>query len=130
MLKVDKDALVCDLAETYGIYNWRSLPISLVATFSAGLRDDSRIKLKMSGQELPLRDLLIAGIFDYTALLVWSKTKDAERNRNRPESILKSILQTDKGDNDEVMKYASGEDFVKDRMRILAKIENGERNGN
>lgn len=129
MLKLDKDALICDLAETYGIYDWRSLPIRTVATFSAGLRDDSRIKMKMTGQELPLRDLLMAGIFDNSALLVWSKTKDAEKGRNKPDSVLASLLKTNKGD-DELMKYASGEDFIKDRERILSLINKGEKDGN
>jgi len=40
MLELDEDALVCDLAETYGIYNYRSLPATLVATFSVGLREN------------------------------------------------------------------------------------------
>ena len=49
MIRFDEDALICDLAETYHIYDYRSLPVKLVATLSAGLRDDSRIKLKAAG---------------------------------------------------------------------------------
>ena len=29
----DEDALICDLAETYGIYNYRQLPADRVAVF-------------------------------------------------------------------------------------------------
>ncbi len=41
MISRDEDALICDLAETYQIYNYKSLPARLVATLSVGLRDDS-----------------------------------------------------------------------------------------
>ena len=49
MIRLDRDALICDLAETYHIYDMRSLPLQTVATLSAGLRDDSRIKMKAGG---------------------------------------------------------------------------------
>lgn len=123
MLKLDKDALICDLAETYGIYDWRSLPVRTVATLSAGLRDDSRIMMKLSGQTVSARDQLLAGIFDHVALIMWSKTKDAEHNRNRPKSILMAMLHPEGKGNNDLMKYASGEDFMKDRERILAVIK-------
>ena len=34
MIKTDEDALICDLAETYQIYDYKSLPAYMVATFS------------------------------------------------------------------------------------------------
>ena len=40
MIKTDEDALICDLAETYRIYDYRQLPAYQVAVFSFGLRDD------------------------------------------------------------------------------------------
>ena len=44
MIAVDENALMCDLAETYGIYHYRQLPPTLVAVFCSGLRENSRIK--------------------------------------------------------------------------------------
>lgn len=70
MVNTDEDALICDLAETYHIYNYRSLPLTLVATLAAGLRDDSRIKLKMNKQKVSNTDLLLAVIADRLGLLV------------------------------------------------------------
>ena len=43
MIAIDEDALICDLAETYQIYDYRRLPVQTVAVFSLGLRDNSRI---------------------------------------------------------------------------------------
>jgi hypothetical protein len=49
MLSTDRDALICDMAETYHVYDMRALPTKTVATLACGLREDSRIKLKMAG---------------------------------------------------------------------------------
>lgn len=49
MLALDESALICDLAETYGVLNYRALPAEIAATLCAGLRDNSRIKMKCGG---------------------------------------------------------------------------------
>ena len=36
MIFTDEEALICDLAETYQIFDYRSLPVRTVATLSAG----------------------------------------------------------------------------------------------
>ncbi|MBQ4177615.1 MAG: hypothetical protein II640_09125, partial [Lachnospiraceae bacterium] len=60
MINADEDALICDLAETYGIFDMESLPVKLVATLAMGLRGDSRIKMKISGAVLSRRDLILS----------------------------------------------------------------------
>lgn len=92
MLSTDEEALICDLAETYNIYDMWSLSPSMVATFSIGLRNNSRIKMKLSGQDYPLETILLASAVDRLSLLVWSKSKDAERGKNRPKSIVDSLI--------------------------------------
>ena len=49
MVIADEEALICDFAETYGIYDYRKLPLKTAAILASGLRDNSRIKIKMSG---------------------------------------------------------------------------------
>lgn len=116
MISKDEDALICDLAETYGIYDYKQLPLSLVAVFACGLRDDSRIKLRMSGQKTATNTLLLAGLLDGVNLLLWSRAK----NKNRPKSILSEfIVGENKKDN--VQSYKSGEDFEEERKRLLYK---------
>ena len=41
MIATDEDALICDFAETYHIYDYRSLDVEYAATLAYGLRDDS-----------------------------------------------------------------------------------------
>lgn len=117
MIRFDEDALICDLAETYQIYDYRQLPLQMVAVFSYGLRDDSRIKMSISKQSVPLETMLLAGLSDRLSLLLWTKTKDAERGRNRPGSILDSLTNVKKESSQ--LTFASGEEFEQMRLKIL-----------
>lgn len=76
MINLDEDALICDLAETYQIFDYRSLPLRLVATLSAGLRDNSRIKLKLADMPVDLETLILASIADNLALFRAGFSKD------------------------------------------------------
>ena len=78
MVKVDRGGLLCDMAETYHIYALNALPLSTIATLAVGLPMEARIYRKLSGQEMPLNTLLLAGIYDGISLLLWSNTKDGE----------------------------------------------------
>ena len=78
MIKLDEDALICDLAETYHIYDYRSLPVKLVATLSAGLRDNSRIKLKAAGSPVDLETIILAAIADNLSMLRLGFSKDGK----------------------------------------------------
>lgn len=124
MIRVDEDALICDLAEVYQIYDYRQLPSSRVAVFSCGLRDDSRIKMKMSGQLVPLDTLLLAGISDKLSILLWSKTKDAQKGFNQPTSILATLTETHKAERTEII-FNSGEDFEKTRQQLINNLKTG-----
>lgn len=64
MYAADKDALTCDLAETYGVFDMKMFPASLIATLSVGLRDDSRIKSKLSGVDFDIKEYLLSIIAD------------------------------------------------------------------
>ena len=122
MLEADEDALICDLAEAYGIYDYESLPLQTVATLSIGLRGDSRIKMKLSGSDLTRTDLLLSVIADYLALILWAKTKDGLRGRNKPKSI-REMFSTKK-END-IVGFDSMEEFEKARQAILSEVGHG-----
>lgn len=85
MARHDEDALICDMAETYHIYDWRSLPVRLAATLAAGLRENSRIKMKMSGSTVSLETMLTANMADCLRILLWRQTEDGLKGRNAPE---------------------------------------------
>lgn len=110
MLSADREALLCDLAETYGIFDLNALPVPTVAMLAVGLRDDSRIKVSLSGCRVPRRDLLLAAAVDRLSLLVWGMSEDAKRGTNRPESLVAAFM----GENDngsDMMTFADPEAF-------------------
>lgn len=124
MVNTDEDALVCDLAEVYRIYDYKSLPCSKVAIFSCGLRNESRIKMKLQGENYSSLEKLVALAVDHLALLVWSKTKDGEKGTNRPKSIFEQMAS--ENTEPEVQQFESGEDFMKARARYIKGGTNGE----
>lgn len=120
MIKTDEDALICDLAETYQIYDYRQLPVHLVAVFAFGLKDNSRIKMKLNEQTVPMETILLASISDKLSTLIWFQTEDGQKGKNRPVSLVdlftnKSSRETKK----DVIVFNSGEDFVDQRQRLL-----------
>ena len=88
MIEFDEAALICDLAETYHIYDYRSLPAKLVATLSAGLRDNSRIKMRLSGAPASQDILLLAAIADRVEMFRYGFS---DQKNAPPASILEEM---------------------------------------
>lgn len=118
MQKIDEEALICDFAETYNIYDYRQLPATQAAVFACGLRDSSRIKMKLQGIPVDPKSMLLASIADGVNLLVWQRTKDAASGRNRPESILGKTISRKKAE----VVYESGKDFDIARQNLIDRF--------
>lgn len=117
MLKLDEDAIICDLAETYNIYDYRQLPALKVAVFVCGLRNNSRIMMKISDCKLPLDTLLLAGVADRLSVMIWQNTRDGQKGKNQPISIVDQL--TRKQVEREELSFESGKDFETEKARIL-----------
>ena len=105
-----EDKMICDLAETYHIFDYRGLPVSLLTTLVFGLRDNSRVKMFFSDTQIPLETILLASAIDNLSFLSWTKTKDAEKGRNKPQSVLDRILKKHEV-KDDLQSFDTGEDF-------------------
>lgn len=119
MISFDEDALICDLAEVYGIYNYRALPARTVAILANGLRDDSRIKMSMTEQKLTLNEIMLCSIYDKVALLLWLNTKDGAKGVNHPKSVLNELIRDHSHDN----AVLTAEEFERRRAEILSKYK-------
>ena len=92
----------------------------MVAVFSSGLKEDSRIKMKLSGQTVPSETLLLASMVDKLNTLVWFKTKDGQKGKNMPPSIVSILTGQEKSDvNKDMVVFNSGEDFINRRKMLL-----------
>lgn len=121
MIKVDEHALICDLAETYNIYDYKQLPLTTVAVFAYGLRNDSRIKMKLNGMSDVNDTLLLAKISDSLSTLVWHNTEDGHKGNNPPQKIVSVIFGEEITSNRNVLTFETGEDFIKQRQKLINK---------
>ena len=108
MIRLDEDALICDLAETYHIFDYRSLPLKLVATLSVGLRDDSRIKMKKANVSVSTETFLLGLIADRIEIF----RRGFSSEKDKPKLI------TDAFTEPKAPTFTTGEELEKALARI------------
>lgn len=123
MIELDEDALICDLAETYHVYDYKQLPAQTVAVFAYGLKDDSRIKQLLSDQVAPVDRVLLAGIVDRLSMLLWIQSKDGQKGVNRPVSLTDFFVKKEKEDTRDFMTFESPEDYESYRKQLFEGSE-------
>ena len=74
--------------------------------------------MAITGTKVPLHIQLLAGCLDCLNWLVWSKSKKAQKNIDRPSSILKELMNPKKK---ETIGFTSAEDFERARQAIIGK---------
>lgn len=128
MLRTDEDALLCDFAETYHVYDLGSLPVKTVAALAFGLREDSRIKMIMAGLKVPVNQMLLAHIADSANYIKWTKTEAAVNNpSNPPDRLLNVIMGIPQvGDSKTCKGFKTIADFEAARARIIRGKKHGD----
>ena len=117
MIELDEGALICDFAETYQVYDYRSLPLRLAATLASGLRDNSRIKLLMAGAPAPLDSILLAAIADRIEIFRYSFSENAKHGAHLPVSLVETLY----GEKEKANGFRTVEEFE----AALARIREG-----
>ena len=107
MIRDDEDALICDLAETYHIYDYRSLPVHLVATLAAGLRDTSRISMKTTEAKASTTNTILAMIADHLCAV-----RKLLGDDNDLPSVTKMLYQIEDEQRDKPVAFNTGNDFM------------------
>ncbi len=120
MIQTDEDALICDFAQVYHIFDYKALPLRMRATLAVGLGNDTRIKKKITNQKFSLSEYLEISILDKLNFLIWMNSKDGQKGINKPKSIL-TILEG----NPKTKGFTTGEDFEKERQNIINKYKKG-----
>lgn len=120
MVSVDRDALLCDVAETYNIYDFRAVPVATLATLCVGLRDDSRIKMRMNGMNYISHGLLLASIADALNLIRYGLAGKTEK-----PSLYTDIMVAKKYRQDEYARFSDGEAFERAKQKIIKRSING-----
>ncbi|MGX7390955.1 DUF5361 domain-containing protein [Dolosigranulum pigrum] len=119
MKQLDEDALVCDLAETYGIYDYKQLPLLKVAVFAYGLSDDSRIKRRFSQQKVDLDTLILASLYDQFNVLLYAFSNG---KGDQPLSLTDTLMDRPTQSTRKEHVFQSREDFNRARQQLLEEL--------
>lgn len=121
MLAKYKNEIICDLAESYGIYDYHAFSGAYIATLVSGLRPASRLYMAMSGAKAPQSELLLASILDGVNLIFWGMTEDGQKGRNKPERVIDALINKPEKPRDFDV-YETPEDYERARLAILERI--------
>jgi len=119
----DEGALICDLAETYGIYDYESLPVKLVATLCAGLRENARIKLKMAEAKVNNELWLLAAAVDRLSLLVWQNTEAGRNGVDKPVMFTRLLMGYSEEHEKDILVFNTPEEFEKEMKKFEGREE-------
>lgn len=114
MINLDESALICDLAETYHVLDYRSHPVKLVAALSAGLRENSRIMMRLAEMPVEPELMLLATIADRIEMFRYGFSDKKEA----PVSIVEKFYDGDKLKANGVAGFTTPKEFE----AALAKI--------
>ena len=114
--------MICDLAETYGIFDYKAMKPSLIATLAVGLPESSRVMRRYSGLNLSIDQMLLAMIEDSLNGLIWGL--GGKKGAKKPKSIFK-MLMNPKEKKDELMSFRSPEDYEAWMARKKEQWKNG-----
>lgn len=116
----DEAAWRCDLAETYGILDYKGLSVDTLAVLSSGLGENSRIMRKLRGEPYGMEITMQMAILDQLRLLTWMFSKDGAKGKNRPKSILEAVNAPERPEEKPV-GYTSGAEFMRAREMWMKK---------
>lgn len=110
---------MCDMAETYHIFNIYEHSPLMIARFCVGLRDNSRIKMKMANVKYEFKEILLMSVIDHLSIMAWQGTKDAQKGIGKPKSLISTLLEIEK--DEDIVSFSSSDEFEKARQELLKK---------
>lgn len=78
--------------------------------------------MKLNHLKVPFETILYAIAVDQLKILVWAKTKDALKGRNKPKSIAQTLLG-DKSDNNQTEGFTTKEEFEKSLENLRKEVD-------
>jgi hypothetical protein len=95
---------------------------SLVATLTMGLRENSRVMMKIGKQKLNYQEKMLALIFD--ALQIIAFKQGHKKSASKPVSLLEKLTE-EKKPKDELMVFNSADSFEAWRAKKMKGNNNG-----
>ena len=95
------------MAETYGAFDWRALPLVTAATLAQGLPATSRVAKKTAGYAADEKTILLAIIADRIGHIAWMLSSDGHDGIKHPPSLLEKLIGSAAPDSG----FETAEDF-------------------
>lgn len=124
MVAADEDALICDFAETYHVFDYRALPLRTAATLAGGLGSNSRIHAKLAGVTAGMDTLMLTQIRDTLENIRWMLSKDGREGKNAPALIAPQLLvKTERKAAKKQARFRSAAEFERWRERAMKPVK-------
>ena len=121
MRVVHPDALNCDFAQYYHIYDMDALDVRTAAVLMSGLPKDSRLVKELTGNKPGQETLLMASILDTARNIEYAVFQSHSKKKlKRPQSVLKKLLGIEENSKhqEDVKGFATPEEFEAARRRV------------
>lgn len=113
--------LICDFAETYTIYDYRSLPLSLVVTFFVGLREDSRVKRLNKKVKVEHQTWLMMLIYDSLTILLYKLSGEKVKESELLTVAYLNEAEKENATEEKAKAFDSPDDFITEWNRRTAQ---------
>ena len=125
MRVVHRDALICDFAQYYHVYDIDAVDVQTAAILACGLPSDSRTIREMSGSKHDPERIYKYALIDAVRSVEWAiiQAHSGKKKVKRPESMLQKYLGLDKDQKQEVQGFDSPEEYEAARARIIEGVE-------
>ena len=88
-----------------------------LAALSCGLGVNSRISQRINKMNVSFNTLMLARIVDCLSILIWQRTVDGTKGRNRPKSLVEELMSNHESD---IEGFDSAEEFEAAMKRFEA----------
>ena len=79
--------------------------------------------LKITGRDYSMSQIMQAYIVDRLSVLVWQKTKDGAKGKNKPKLLSEIMLKSK--DEAEIQAFNSADEFERHRKAIIERRKHG-----
>lgn len=113
-----EEEFICDMAETYHVFDWRELPLKTAAILASGLSKDSRCARKLNGTKISGVEYSLLAILDELRMLSWGFiSAHSDQKIPKPQPILTQMLQQDQ--RPKILSSRTPEEFEARRRKII-----------
>lgn len=123
MRVVHEDALICDFAQFYHVYDIDELDVRTAAILTAGLPKESRLVKKLTGNKPDQETILMASILDTVRNIEYAVFQaHSKKKLQKPQSVMKKLLGIDDNKKqNNLREFRSADEFEIARKNIISR---------